>query len=180
VLGALPTQPQPSQKGFDSLLWSALRALDPARPVFVESESRKIGQLRVPEALHERMRASAQCIWLELPEAERVTLLLEDYAHFRAAPERFCDTLDALVELRGRERVQRWQELARAGEWALCFAELMRDHYDPGYERSLRSHYPQLDKAIRLEPASASPQAMHAAARQLLSDTQTQDPAPPG
>ena len=167
VLGALPSQPQPSQKGFDSLLWSALRALDPARPVFVESESRKIGQLRVPEALHERMRASAQCIWLDLPETERVTLLLEDYAHFRAEPERFCTILDALVELRGRERVQRWQALARAGDWATCFAELMREHYDPGYERSLRNHYPQLDRALRLELGSVSAPALSEAARLL-------------
>lgn len=168
VLGALPDQPQPSQKGFDSLLWTALRTLDPARPVFVESESRKVGQLRVPETLHERMRASAQCVWLELPDAERVALLLQDYAHFAADPERFCAILDALIALRGRERVQHWQALARAGEWAQCFAELMREHYDPGYERSLRNHYPQLDRALRLNPASATPAVLREAARQLL------------
>lgn len=170
VLGALPGQPQPSQKRFDSLLWSALRQMDPARPVFVESESRKIGQLRVPEPLHERMRASAGCLWLTLPDEARVQLLLQDYAHFQADAEGFCRTLEALIELRGRERVQRWQALARAGDWAPCFAELMRDHYDPGYERSLHKHYPQLANARTLDLPDASEAALQAMARQLLSD----------
>ncbi|OYU93147.1 MAG: tRNA 2-selenouridine(34) synthase MnmH, partial [Burkholderiales bacterium PBB5] len=51
ILGGLPGQPQPSQKRFDSLLWSALRALDTSRPVFVESESKQIGRLQLPAAL---------------------------------------------------------------------------------------------------------------------------------
>ncbi|WP_397532939.1 tRNA 2-selenouridine(34) synthase MnmH [Roseateles sp.] len=170
VLGALPEQPQPSQKRFDSLLWSRMRSLDPERPVFVESESRKIGQLRVPESLHERMRASSTCIWVDLPEAERVTLLLQDYAHFIANPQAFCQQLDALTTLRGRDRVHGWQTMARAGEWPTVFAELMREHYDPGYERSLRNHYPQLDAALQLPLAGASEQEMRSAARQLLAN----------
>jgi tRNA 2-selenouridine synthase len=58
VLGALPGIPQPSQKRFDTLIWDALRALDPTRPVFVESESKKVGNVSIPTALVERMRAS--------------------------------------------------------------------------------------------------------------------------
>ena len=65
VLGLVPGSRQPSQKAFDSAVWDALRRFDPARPVFVESESKKIGDLRVPEALIVRMRASP-CVWLEL------------------------------------------------------------------------------------------------------------------
>src|SRR6185503_12901118 len=64
VLGSLPGRPQPSQKMFESLLLNALSALDPAQPVFVEGESRKIGQLHVPEALIARMRG-AECVLLE-------------------------------------------------------------------------------------------------------------------
>src|SRR5256886_7602214 len=42
VLGNLPDRPQPSQKWFESQLLAALSALDPARTVYVEGESRKI------------------------------------------------------------------------------------------------------------------------------------------
>src|SRR5215472_1873107 len=42
VLGGLPGTAQPSQKAFESGLCEALARLDPSRPVFVESESRRI------------------------------------------------------------------------------------------------------------------------------------------
>ena len=44
----------------------------------MESESRKVGNLAVPEALIAAMRASP-CLRLDLPDEERVRLLLEDY-----------------------------------------------------------------------------------------------------
>src|SRR5206468_1833362 len=78
VLGLVPGDAQPSQKAFDSAIWNALRRLDPARPVFVESESKKIGDLRVPESLIRRMRESP-CLWLDLDLAGRVALLLREY-----------------------------------------------------------------------------------------------------
>jgi len=167
VLGGLPDQPQPSQKRFDSLLWQRLRALDPTRPVFVESESRKVGQLRVPESLHTAMRESAHCYWIDMPDAARVELLLQDYGHFAVDVEGFCSQLDALVTLRGKELVKQWQTQARAGDWAAVFGELMRLHYDPGYERSLRGHYPHVDQAERLLLADGGAASLQALARQI-------------
>jgi len=169
VLGALPDEGQPSQKAFDSALWAALRALDPTRPVFVESESRKIGRIAVPEALLTAMRGPrGACVWISMPEAARVELLLQDYGHFSADPESFCRALDGLVELRGHARVAAWQAQARAGHWAEVFAALMREHYDPGYERSLRGHFPTLAQARELALADGGPAAMTAAARELI------------
>ena len=158
VLGALPDQPQPSQKGFDTALWQAMVRLDPARPVFVESESRKIGGVQLPPALHLRLRQHGRCVWIDMAEAGRVQLLLEDYAHFQADPAGFNALIAGLVTLRGRERVERWQGMAQDGQWAELFGELMREHYDPGYERSLTHHFPQLAAAprVRLEDGSAS------------------------
>jgi len=156
VLGGWPGQPQPSQKAFDTALWQALSRMDPARPVFVESESRKIGGVQLPESLHQHLRQRGRCVWVAMADAGRVQLLLEDYAHFQAQPASFAALLDALVALRGRERVQRWQAMAQAGHWAEVFGELMREHYDPGYERSLTQHFPQLAQAPRIELRDAS------------------------
>jgi len=100
VLGLVPGSVQPSQKAFDTRLWDALRRLDPARPVFVESESKKIGDLRVPESLIGRMRASP-CLWLELALDARVALLMADYDFFVTDVDAFCARLDALRALRG-------------------------------------------------------------------------------
>lgn len=168
VLGGLPDQPQPSQKRFETLIWQALRSLAPGQPLYLESESRKIGQLRVPESLHQAMRDRGRCWWVDMPEAARVQLLLEDYGHFADDVDGFCARLQALVELRGKETVARWQQAARAGAWASLFAELMRLHYDPGYERSLRNSYRQLDQAPRLALADGGEAALAQAATALL------------
>ncbi|MBT9493310.1 MAG: tRNA 2-selenouridine(34) synthase MnmH [Paucibacter sp.] len=169
ILGALPDRPQPSQKGFDTLLWQQLCGLDPSRPVFVESESRKIGQVRMPESMYEAMRASEHIYWLEMPDQARVELLLQDYAHFFETPELFCAKLDALISMRGRERVQQWQKQAMTGAWGEVFAGLMREHYDPGYERSLAGHYPQLELARRIQLADGQAHSLDTMARTLMS-----------
>jgi len=167
VLGVLPGQPQPSQKQFDMRIWERLRAFDPARPVYVESESKKVGNVTVPEALIQAMRASP-CLRLDLPLDERVELLMEDYAWFAQDPEYFCSRLAALRELRGASVVERWQAQARAGEIRAVFRELLEQHYDPGYTASIRRNFRQFEHARVLAPTDRSAQAMDALAGQLL------------
>lgn len=140
LLGALPGLAQPHQKQFESEIWAALRSFDTARPVYVESESKRIGALSVPEALIERMRASP-CIQLEVPHHLRVALLLEEYAHFFAQPELLRTPLDCLVALRGRETIERWHTLIDAQDWDALFDDLLVKHYDPAYARSLAKNY---------------------------------------
>ena len=140
VLGLVPGSPQPGQKQFESRLWDALRRFDPARPVFVESESKKVGDLRVPERLVEGMRA-APCIRLDLPLDARVGLLIEDYDFFIRDTETFCARLDALRELRGKEVVQAWQAAARAGRNEEVVRELLAKHYDPIYLQSIERNF---------------------------------------
>lgn len=139
VLGLVPGRPQPGQKLFESRLWDALRRIDPSRPVIVESESRKVGDLRVPERLVERMRA-APCLRLELPMDARVALLLQEYDFFVQDVAAFCTRLDALRVLRGHETVNHWQALARAGD-AQVVRELLEQHYDPVYLQSMARHF---------------------------------------
>ena len=136
VLGELPGAPQPSQKAFETAIWSALARFDPARPVFVESESRKVGNLRVPEALIHRMR-EGRCLRLEAGPAVRTRLLLEDYAHLVADPDRLREKLACLAPLHGNERIARWDGLVGAGDWAGLVADLLEAHYDPAYRRSM-------------------------------------------
>ena len=100
VLGAYPERPQPSQKLFESRIWNDLRCFDPARLVFVESESKKIGNLHTPEVLLGRMRESA-CLNLDADIPVRVALLKQEYAHFLADPEALGGKLDCLVEQTG-------------------------------------------------------------------------------
>ena len=171
VLGGLPGQPQPSQKRFDTLLWQALGALDPLREVFVESESRKIGALQLPDALVACMHASPT-LRVEMPDDARVQLLLQDYGFFAQQPERFCQLLDGLVELRGRETVKAWQALAHGGQWAELYALLIREHYDPLYLRSIRRNFSAYDQAPMVNLADGEAATLACAAQQLLQTPQ--------
>ena len=167
VLGPLPGVPQPSQKAFETALWQALRGFDPGRPIFAEGESRTIGRLRVPERLLERLRAGV-CINVEMPLAARVAFLLEDYAHFVVDTASFCERIAGLRELRGAAVVERWQIAARAGRIADVVRELLSEHYDPIYRRSIERNFAGFAAARQLALADGSPATLAAAARELL------------
>ncbi|MES2263453.1 MAG: tRNA 2-selenouridine(34) synthase MnmH [Pseudomonadota bacterium] len=167
VLGHLPSQPQPSQKAFESAIWDRLRRFDPALPVFVESESKKVGALRVPAALMERMRASA-CISLQLSRPNRVRLLMEDYAHFAHDPAGLNAQLDYLVSLHGKEKIRRWQEMANAGQMPELVDELLAGHYDPAYVRSIDRNFINFGQAEVVQLDDIGPDDFLTAARRLM------------
>lgn len=178
VLGQIPGEAQPSQKRFDNLVWDVLRRFDPARPVFVESESKKVGNLAVPDALIASMRASP-CLDLQLPESERVALLLEDYRYFVQDTALFCDRLGALTELRGKAVVQGWCDKVNAGDIETVVRELLATHYDPGYARSIARNFSQYEISKKIAPMDHSTRAMAELAHEILAQagTAAQEPA---
>lgn len=167
VLGALPGQSQPTQRAFDTQIWNMLRRFDPTRPVYVESESKKVGDVAVPDALMAAMRA-APCLHLQLPEDERVALLLEDYTHFAQDTVGFCARLEALTELRGKKTVAHWQSQVQVGQLDAVVRDLLRTHYDPGYQQSSLRNFARFADAPELRPRDRSMAAMQALARQML------------
>jgi tRNA 2-selenouridine synthase len=168
VLGRLPdAAAQPSQKGFETLVWNALRGFDPSRPVLVESESRKIGQCQVPEALIHAMRAS-RCIVVDASDAVRGELLMREYRHFIEDPDRLRERLEALVALHGRERIDGWMALARAGNWQDFVLALLHEHYDPAYDRSMKRNFALLGDAVRVSLPGISQAQTSEAARRVL------------
>lgn len=167
VLGELPDAPQPSQKAFETAIWTALSAFDPARPAYVESESRKVGDLRVPERLIERMRASP-CLRLEASQPTRVALLLDDYAHFLSDPERLTDKLRCLAPLHGTDRIDAWIAQLRRGEWKALVGDLLESHYDPAYRRSLVRNYREAASAPPVAVDDPRPESFAAIARAIV------------
>ena len=172
VLGNLPDRPQPSQKWFESQLLHALSALEPARTVFVEGESKKIGQLQVPEALIGAMRASP-CIVLDTALEARVSLLIDEYRHFVEDRVALEAQLDCLVALHGRQRIARWKALAAQGAWREFVTVLLEEHYDPAYRRSSLHNFAHLPQAARVAIGSADAAVFDAAAHALIEDAVT-------
>ncbi len=169
VLGLVPGEVQPSQKNYDMRIWETLKNLDPMRPVFVESESKKVGNVSIPECLIAAMR-SGQCLRLDLPLQARVALLLEDYDYFVKDAEFFCKRLGVLVPLRGRAVVEGWQDQARSGRMAEVVEDLLHNHYDPSYLGSMVRNFKQYGEAKAYAPTSHSHEAFAMLAQDLLED----------
>jgi tRNA 2-selenouridine synthase len=167
VLGAIPGVPQPTQKRFDTLIWDRLRHLDASRPVFVESESKKVGNVAVPTALIDAMRAGT-CLNLVLSDDERVKLLMEDYDFFVKDREFFCDRLDALKEIRGKVVVEGWKASVRSGNIEAVVQDLLTGHYDPVYVQSMQRNFQRFSEARELQPGNRTDAAFSRVARELV------------
>ena len=166
VLGRLPEQEQPSQKSFDSELLQTLQNFDPARPVFVEAESSKIGLITLPPALITAMHASP-CLLVETPLAKRVAGLLKDYRYYTENPETFIEHLKPLYRFHGAKQLEHWSTLIRSGDYSTMVAELLTLHYDPSYLRAITGHYAQLGKAQRVPLKDLSEDALKEIAKGL-------------
>jgi len=173
VLGGLPDRQQPSQKMFESRLLREISTLDNVNVVYVEGESKKIGQLQVPEALMHRMRSSP-CVRIEASLDTRVALLLDEYDHFLKDTQNLGEQLDCLVALHGREKIAGWKSLASRGEWREFVARLLVEHYDPAYQRSSHHNFTRLAEARTVSIASPDPAAFARAAAALLAQSQPQ------
>jgi tRNA 2-selenouridine synthase len=167
VLGDLPNQPQPTQKQFETRIWQALSLFNAAQPVFVEAESKKIGLLRVPDALIEQMWAG-QCVELVTSKPMRVELLCDDYVHLIGDPALLSFKIDCLRALHSNERISAWHGLVGAGEWKTLVAELLETHYDPAYDRSMFRNYRNIGQASQIELPAVSDQGFRDAANLLL------------
>jgi len=168
VLGGLPEEPQPTQKAFESGLRQTLRAFRSDMPVFVEAESRKIGNLHLPNALLDRMRASP-CLRVEPPLAERVRFLVSEYRHLTDRPPLLRKLLEQLSGLQPRSVIQHWLDCIEAGAWVDLTTDLLEKHYDPLYRRSMQRNYPVQDEVQR--PDTLTCAELAACASRLLQST---------
>jgi tRNA 2-selenouridine synthase len=167
LLGDRPDAPQPSQKAFDSLLWDALSKLDARRAVYVESESRRIGSVQLPQSLLAAMRDAA-CIRVDTPRPLRVALLKDEYAHLVGDAAALASRLAPLAPLVGHAAVERWNAAAAAGDWDSVVTELLERHYDPSYSRSIAKNFPRHADALVVAPRAVDDAAFRDLARDVL------------
>lgn len=160
VLGVQPNQPQPAQKWFETSIMTALESFDPNRPVYVEAESRKVGNLHVPEPLIERMRASTCVININATLEARVAFLLKDYEYFLTLPEFLNKRLSALHTLQSKETLNRWYQMVNTGEWPTLVKELLEQHYDPLYYRSQNRNFTSMENSNIFSTDNLSPEGV--------------------
>ncbi|MBI76463.1 MAG: tRNA 2-selenouridine(34) synthase MnmH [Rhodospirillaceae bacterium] len=139
LLGKLERIEQPSQKRFETLIMDKLRCFNPHKPVFLESESQKIGQRQIPIVLWKFIKNSPQ-ITIKAPRHCRASYLSKKYKHLT----RDKKGLEKLIEkIPGREdqnRTRHWHSLITNSLWKELSYDLLKFHYDPAYDKSLNNN----------------------------------------
>jgi tRNA 2-selenouridine synthase len=141
VLGADPLSPQPSQRAFETRLWSALRQFDAHLPVWVEAESKRIGLCTLPDPLVDAMRGSP-CTLLNVAVEVRTSFLLQEYPFWIENAEALHTALLRLQPLLGSETLQALRALLARNAHQDFVRRILQVHYDPLYDRALKHNYP--------------------------------------
>ncbi len=140
---------QPSQKMFEGRLAHAITALDPARPVLIEAESSRIGDIAVPAAVWKSICAG-QRLHLEVPVAARAAYTAQAYDDMTADPVRVAAIIERLRPLHAATVIEEWLAQTEARDWAALAEGLMRRHYDPRYQRHRAAHEAGQAKSVAI------------------------------
>ncbi|OUL20114.1 tRNA 2-selenouridine(34) synthase MnmH [Nostoc sp. RF31YmG] len=146
---------QPSQKYFETLLLQKLQSFDPHQPVWIESESSKIGRVYLPQSLWNKMR-QASCVEIQLPIAARVQFLLQEYTHLVAHPDILKQKLEKLKYRCGWEKLSQWYQFIDTGAWETLVQDLLDCYYDPIYKRSIKSYFNKAERVLHIADLSDS------------------------
>lgn len=135
VFGADMTRAQPPQKLFESRLFDRFRRHDASAPIVVEAESSKIGRLNIPKRLWASMSAAPR-LTIRADAGARANYLIGAYAEFIKSPGEVDRAIERLRPFHRKETIEEWLSLSGEKNYAALAERLMREHYDPLYQRS--------------------------------------------
>ena len=135
VFGADVAAAQPPQKLFESRLYDTLRRLDPNAPIAIEAESSRIGRISLPKRVWMSMRRSPRLL-IRADAAARARYVVSTYGDFIAQGGAIASAIERLRPFHAKETIEEWLALADARDHGTLAERLMRDHYDPLYQRA--------------------------------------------
>lgn len=126
---------QKSQKRFETLLWLKLEELKDRDFILFEGESKKIGNLHIPDNIFRQMR-EAPAIYIETPVERRVEIIKREYAGFNE-DERILKTVNSLRRRLGSVKTDTLIELYTRRDLDEFIKILLLDYYDLLYRHTL-------------------------------------------
>ncbi len=132
ALGAVGRHPV-SQKMFDSLLLQRLTTIT-SEQVFIEGESRKVGDVIIPSGLFSKMQSGAQ-VHIKASRKFRRNCLQQDYLSQDGAVGQISKTLPFLESRIGKKWLGELQSMLMAGNYDSLIDILLDHYYDPLYDR---------------------------------------------
>lgn len=128
--GSLGENKQPSQEAFENELAIALSQLKKEKRVWLEDESRMVGQKVIPAALWGQMR-EAKVVYLDIPFDERVNYLVNEYGKF--SREDLIESTNRISKRLGGQRAKQAIEAIKQGDLKTA-CEINLAYYDKAYD----------------------------------------------
>ncbi len=152
AFGHLAQAPQPTVEQFENALFHQFMACDFERPIWVESESRSIGRVFIPQDFWEKMETAAFFL-VEMPENLRIERLVKEYAAADSAEIEVC--LEKISRKLGGVAYQQALTAFREGDASMA-TEIVLHYYDKTYQHSQTKR--QAKERFCLEMNENSPQ----------------------
>lgn len=136
AFGALGENAQPTQEMFENLLATALaktQAVPNEEAIWVEDESQRIGNLKIPDAFWKQMRSS-DILFLDIPFEERLNYLTADYG--KKEKGKLADAIIRIQKRLGGLEAKNAINFLEEGNHKECFRILLK-YYDKWYTKGL-------------------------------------------
>ena len=130
LFGAIGLKPV-SQKKFESRLWERLERIKDEKIVFVEGESRKIGNLFIPEKMFEKMQSSKTILVKASMESRAKRIVRDYFSH--GEDEKIKEIITDLKAKIGKKMVSELVELVDSRDYETVSKILLEEYYDPQY-----------------------------------------------
>mgnify|MGYP001355483660 CR=1 FL=1 len=153
VFGGIGLKPR-GQKYFETLLLHRLHELENEEYAVIEGESKKIGNLHIPENIFTQMR-SAPIIYIDTPLERRVEIIRKEYNRFHEH-ERVLATVMSLKNRLGAAKTSELVNLYNSGRIDEFIEILLLDYYDSLYRYTLDTfEYSAVIRNLDSEKAAA-------------------------
>ncbi|CAM2817390.1 tRNA 2-selenouridine(34) synthase MnmH [Hathewaya histolytica] len=153
ILGGVGLSRIETQKQFESNVYDSLKNIN-SKFVFVEAESRRIGNVFIPDYIHDKMKLGKH-IFVDASLEFRINVILEEYLKESNAKEEILQCLEKLERYISKENINRYKYLIENGNYHDVVGELMEKYYDPMYTHTSNNYDYSLELEVKsIEDAS--------------------------
>lgn len=129
AFGGIGQGGQPRTEQFENLIFESLFRLDPAKRIWIEDESRAVGQCMVPNAFFDQLH-SAPAVFMDVDVSIRAKNLVADYGDL---PQNEMNAaIDRISKRLGGQNVNSAKETLAENELEKC-ALVLLEYYDKTY-----------------------------------------------
>lgn len=133
AFGAFGQKPQPTNEQFENALYTTWLSFDFTRPVWIEDESRSIGNVNIPDPLFEQISHPELMIRIECSREARINRLVNEYARF--GNEEIISALGRISDKLGDRFKKACTALENMDFYTV--ADLVLEYYDKTYEHAV-------------------------------------------